>query len=119
MEDTDRNAAIKMFECASNLLESIPPRERKNIDEAEIVFTDLVNNKLKWRRAYTVLEMFSALKDGSKPIGLIFLSWCSLDGVDAKGFPGLTDEEQSLLMHALAEAQDERKEEMGNGEEDE
>ncbi len=110
MDDAVKEKVLSMFGGVSDIIESIPPRKRGIIDEIEIVFVDIVNTKAKVRRTLNLFELFNAIKDGSEPIGLILINWSDPEEMQSRELPGISIEEQSLLLNAFAEAQDELKE---------
>lgn len=106
--ETTQEKILHLFEGLISLVGSIAPRNLKKVSDSEIVFADLVNGKLRHRTVNSIIDILDAIKDDSKPIGIILCTW-DLDTMYTKEFPGLTTEEQQLLMHAFAESQDERR----------
>jgi hypothetical protein len=109
MEDNLKQAASYLFEGVDSIIQSLTPRKRIDIDDIMIVYIDNVNGKFKCRSSYSLLDIWAYLRDGSKPVGVIFMSWTDAEHMKVKEFPNLSEEEQSLLAHAFAEAQDEHR----------
>jgi hypothetical protein len=110
MEESLKEAALSFFENVDSILTRMTPRNKADIDEVIVVYIDTVNGKPKHRTNYNLLEIWTALNEGSKPIGLILMNWNGND-IKMKEFPNITTEEQAILVHALAETQDQNAEE--------
>lgn len=111
-EEIEFSTALK---AAIKLVVEITPTERRSFDDIEMVFIDVVNGRPRFDRAFTFVDVIECLSRGAKPIGLILLHWDGADKMKTLELPNLTTTEQELLMHAFAEAQDEAKENIGDG----
>lgn len=121
MNNTELEVALAdLFKNTSLLIESMRPRAMREVDEIEVVFMDNVNNRYKHKRAYTFKDVLEGFSNGGTPVGLILLHWNDSSKTKSKAFANLPDHAQEVLIHALAEAQDElHMDSAENGEEDE
>lgn len=104
----ENNEAIAQFLRVANFIQSLSPRDRNKFDEIEIVLMDIVNNKPKHRRTYTISEAIWGTFDGGIPIGIIMLKWGKPEDMVSRLLPDGPKEAIELLAHSLAEAQDEQ-----------
>jgi hypothetical protein len=113
MEGTVQDVILFLFE---NSAKAIKTKNFRNVDSVEVVFVDIVNGRAKHHRANGFHEILQAVENGGTPVGVIGLNWVGTES-SVYEFPGITPEQQNLLMHAFAEAQDEQ-EELFKNEED-
>ena len=109
MDTNKMETLLNLFRDVIQLLEDMAPRDKRKINDVEVVFMDNINGKNKHNRAYSFLEIVQAISDGGTPIGIILLRWDNPDKAESKALPNIPEHASELLAHSLAEAQDEAK----------
>lgn len=104
LTDMHVTALTGLYRNINEIITSMSPRERRRIEEMEVIFVDKVNGAPVGKVAYSFKDVIDAIQLGGKPIGILI---GDITPREAKRFPDLTVKEEEILMSMLAEAQDE------------